>query len=72
MKTGSAIQDKLEKMETFFDRKECLVLDNGTGFVKAGFSGEDMPRVSFLFHLTDCHADCPWLEVASSRLEFTS
>ena len=44
----SAIQNRLEKMETFFDQKEVVVIDNGTGFIKAGFAGEDMPRVSYL------------------------
>lgn len=40
----SAIQERLNKMETVFDRKEFVVIDNGTGFIKAGFSGEDLPR----------------------------
>jgi len=31
-------------METYFDQKEFVVVDNGTGFIKAGFSGEDLPR----------------------------
>lgn len=31
-------------METFFDQKEYVVIDHGTGFIKAGFSGEDLPR----------------------------
>ena len=31
-------------METFFDQQEFVVIDNGTGFIKAGFSGEDLPR----------------------------
>ena len=44
----SAIQNRLEKMETFFDQKEVVVIDNGTGFIKAGFAGEDMPRVIYL------------------------
>jgi actin-related protein len=35
----SAIQEKLKKMEIFFDQEEFLVIDNGTGFIKAGFSG---------------------------------
>jgi len=26
-------------MEIFFDQEEFVVIDNGTGFVKAGFSG---------------------------------
>lgn len=41
----SAIQEKLKKMEIFFDQEEFLVIDNGTGFVKAGFSGQDLPRL---------------------------
>ena len=40
----TAIQERLKKMETFFDQKEFVVVDHGTGFVKAGFSGEDLPR----------------------------
>lgn len=40
----TAIQERLKKMEVFFDQEEYVVLDNGTGFVKAGFSGEDLPR----------------------------
>ena len=32
-------------MEIFFDQEEFLVIDNGTGFVKAGFSGQDLPRL---------------------------
>lgn len=41
----SAIQEKLKKMEIFFDQEEFIVIDNGTGFVKAGFSGQDLPRL---------------------------
>ena len=33
-------------MEIFFDQEEFLVIDNGTGFVKAGFSGQDLPRLT--------------------------
>lgn len=40
----TAIQERLKKMETFFDQKEFVVIDHGTGFIKAGFSGEDLPR----------------------------
>jgi actin-related protein len=31
-------------MEIAFDQEEFVVLDLGTGFIKAGFSGEDLPR----------------------------
>jgi actin-related protein len=41
----TAIQERLKKMETFFDQKEFVVIDMGSGFIKAGFSGEDLPRV---------------------------
>lgn len=40
-----SIWDRLAKMETFFDQKEVCVIDNGTGYVKIGFAGEDLPRV---------------------------
>lgn len=39
------IEDKLNAMQTFVDHKEFVVIDNGTGFLKCGFSGEDLPRV---------------------------
>lgn len=32
-------------MEIFFDQEEYVVVDVGTGYIKAGFSGEDYPRV---------------------------
>lgn len=34
-------------METFFDQKDFIVIDHGTGFIKAGLSGEDLPRCVF-------------------------
>lgn len=40
-----SIQDKLKSMEILFDQEEFLVIDNGTGSVKAGFSGQDLPRL---------------------------
>jgi len=40
----SAIQERLNKMETFFKDQSFAVFDNGTGFVKAGWCGEDLPR----------------------------
>jgi len=39
------IENKLNAMQTFVDQKEFVVIDNGTGFLKCGFSGEDLPRV---------------------------
>lgn len=41
----SAIEKRLDKMEIAFDQEEFVVIDMGTGFIKAGFSGEDLPRV---------------------------
>lgn len=32
-------------MEAELDTKEFVVIDNGSGFIKAGFSGEDAPKV---------------------------
>ncbi len=40
-----SIQDKLKSMEILFDQEEFLVIDNGTGYIKAGFSGQDLPRI---------------------------
>ena len=31
-------------MEVRFDEEEFVVVDMGTGTIKAGYSGEDMPR----------------------------
>lgn len=42
----SAIEKRLSKMEIRFDTgEEFVVIDMGTGLTKAGFSGEDLPRV---------------------------
>lgn len=43
--TGTAVYEKLQKMEILFDQEEFVVIDNGTGLVKAGFSGQDLPRL---------------------------
>lgn len=32
-------------MEVRVDESETIVVDIGTGFIKAGYSGEDLPRV---------------------------
>jgi len=34
----------LHKKEIYFDQEEVVVVDMGTGYIKAGFSGEDLPR----------------------------
>lgn len=36
---------KKEEKEVEVDEVDVLVIDNGTGFIKAGFSGEDAPRL---------------------------
>jgi len=41
----SAIQKRLSNMEVRFDESDVIVVDMGTGFIKAGYSGEDLPRV---------------------------
>jgi len=42
----SAIEKRLQKMEIRFDQgEEFVVVDMGSGTVKVGFSGEDLPRV---------------------------
>jgi actin-related protein len=35
----SSIEEKLKKMEVRFNQEEFVVIDNGTGYIKAGFSG---------------------------------
>jgi actin-related protein len=40
----SFIKKTLEKMEIAFDQEEVVVIDMGTGYIKAGFSGDDLPR----------------------------
>ena len=42
------LQSKMKEMETEFDTVEHIVIDIGTATTKIGFSGEDMPRVSFI------------------------
>lgn len=32
-------------MEIRFDESDVIVVDLGSGFIKAGYSGEDLPRV---------------------------
>ena len=47
VKKLSDIEKRVKDMETTFDDSTMLVLDNGTESIKAGFSGQDLPRVSF-------------------------
>ena len=35
----SQIEEKLKNMEVRFDQEEFVVIDNGSGYIKAGFSG---------------------------------
>ena len=32
-------------MEAELDTKDFIVIDNGTGYIKAGYSGEDAPKI---------------------------
>jgi actin-related protein len=41
----SQIEEKLKNMEVRFDQEEFVVIDNGSGYIKAGFSGQDLPRI---------------------------
>lgn len=41
----SQIEEKLKSMEVRFDQEEFVVIDNGSGYIKAGFSGQDLPRI---------------------------
>jgi actin len=41
----SQIEEKLKQMEVRFDQEEFVVIDNGSGYIKAGFSGQDLPRI---------------------------
>lgn len=42
----SAIEKRLQKMEIRFDSgEEFVVVDMGSGSIKVGFSGEDLPRI---------------------------
>lgn len=34
----------MAQKEIYFDQEEFVVIDMGTGYIKAGFSGEDLPR----------------------------
>jgi len=43
---AKSISKQLEEKEIYFDREEFVVVDMGTGVIKAGFSGEDLPRVN--------------------------
>jgi len=38
-------ENKRAKMESEFDVKDIIVIDNGADTVKIGISGEDKPRV---------------------------
>ena len=43
---AKSISKQLEEKEIYFDREEFVVVDMGTGYIKAGFSGEALPRVN--------------------------
>ena len=41
------MKNKRSMMESEYDMKDIIVIDNGTDSVKIGISGEDNPRVFF-------------------------
>lgn len=41
------LKNKRSMMESEYDVKDIIVIDNGTDTVKIGVSGEDYPRVTF-------------------------
>jgi len=43
----SEIEEILMQMETKFDTKTYIIFDNGSAFIKAGYSGQDHHRVKF-------------------------
>lgn len=48
--SGKQKENKRAKMESEFDVKDLIVIDNGADSVKIGISGEDKPRVTrYLF-----------------------
>ena len=40
-------EDEYEEEEEFDEEGTALVLDNGSGMIKAGFAGDDAPRAVF-------------------------
>lgn len=42
--------NKRAKMESEFDMKDIIVIDNGSETVKVGISGENFPKVIILFY----------------------
>jgi actin-related protein len=48
------MKNKRSMMESEFDVKDIIVIDNGTDSVKIGVSGEDYPRVLCIYiYVTD-------------------
>ena len=41
------MKNKRSMMESEFDTKDIIVIDNGSDTVKIGISGEDNPRVEY-------------------------
>ncbi len=44
------LKNKRSMMESEYDVKDIIVIDNGTDSVKIGVSGEDYPRVIFIIN----------------------
>lgn len=60
-------ENKRSKMESEYDVKDIIVIDNGADTVKIGISGEDKPRVRQLSQLLS-HAISP-CRLSSNQLE---
>lgn len=42
-----------KEMDSLFDKEEVVIIDNGSETIKAGFAGEDYPRVTTRYRKTD-------------------
>jgi len=45
------MENKRNLLESEVDLKDLIVIDNGTDTIKMGYSGENQPRVQFLYRL---------------------
>jgi hypothetical protein len=50
VKKLSEIEQRVKKMETTFDETTMFVIDSGTESIKGGYSGQDLPRVSYILY----------------------
>ena len=50
--------NKRATMESEFDVKDLIIIDNGSDTIKVGISGEDYPRVSWIGLILDYYRFC--------------